>query len=190
MRNPLDRAAAIASLARTTDFVANPRPVDWVITYPNEVKLKTDTMTRIMTLKINIFTINIENQELKHLCSAYCVASRRIAGCSPHENEQSVHGYHLNLSSLAIFQPLISRSSSLHLTAFSATSLHTFPYARPVGLTTFTFRIPRKKLSMFALVFFCLWPAHLEQCLFLLLRLRHSASTAVNEILKTDFPHN
>ena len=46
-------AVAIASLARTTDFAANLRPVDWLITNPSEVKFTTDTMTVKVVLKSN-----------------------------------------------------------------------------------------------------------------------------------------
>ena len=45
------RAAAITSLARTTDFAADLRPMNWLITHPSKVKFTTDTMTVITVLK-------------------------------------------------------------------------------------------------------------------------------------------
>ena len=70
------RAAAIASLARTTDFAANSRLVDWLITHPSEVMFTADTLTVIIVLKTNHFSITIVKQELIRRCSAYCVGPR------------------------------------------------------------------------------------------------------------------
>ena len=75
------REAAIASWAQRTDFAANLRPVDWLITHTSEVTFKTDTMSVIFVL--HNFSINMEKQGLNHLCSAYRVASRCPAGYSP-----------------------------------------------------------------------------------------------------------
>ena len=50
---------AIASSARATDFTANWRSMDQLITHASKVKFKTDTMTAIIVLQSNYFNINI-----------------------------------------------------------------------------------------------------------------------------------
>ena len=67
---------AIASLARATDFAANLRPVDWLITHPSEVKFVTDTIIVIIVSQSHYFNKSIDKQGLNYLYSAYGVAGK------------------------------------------------------------------------------------------------------------------
>ena len=77
------RAAAIASLARTTDFVANVRPMDSLITHPNEVKFTPDTMNVSIVLKRNYFSITTEKEKIKSSVLGVSRRSSAYSGLSP-----------------------------------------------------------------------------------------------------------
>ena len=54
-----------------------------VFAHPSEVNFTADTMSVIVVLKSNYFTMKIEEQELIHLCSAYHVAPLRVVDYPP-----------------------------------------------------------------------------------------------------------
>ena len=84
------REAAIASWAQRTDFAANLRPVDWLITHPSEVGFTTDTKAVIIILKITILELKkkkkIEKQELKPSVISVSPRSSAYGGLSPRVN--------------------------------------------------------------------------------------------------------
>ena len=78
-------------MARTTDFAANFRPVDWLITHPSEVGFTTDTKAVIIILKITILEFKkknkkIEKQELKPSVISVSPRSSAYGGLSPRVN--------------------------------------------------------------------------------------------------------